>query len=105
MVTACIFLEGVRDRGANGKVAVVNASIYSRGDRDRGPNRKVAAVDVCTCVFIFYDVFALFRLDPALAPTYRGLDCGLVRASRILFFCAHYAVDPEFDPTWPIGSL
>ena len=40
-VCICIF-EGVRDRGANRKVASVNACISLGGGRDRGANRKVA---------------------------------------------------------------
>ena len=73
MFNACIFLEDVRDRGANWKVAVVkpvyikkafmtkaltvrlprsmpislNACIFVRGVRDRGANSKVVVPNAC----------------------------------------------------------
>ena len=40
-------LKGVRDRGANRRVAAVNAGICYECIRDRGASRKAAVVNVC----------------------------------------------------------
>ena len=50
------------------------------------------------CVFIFDHLFVLAAPDPALDPTYSGLDRGLVCGTRIFVFWSLFALDFALDP-------